>query len=143
MRVILWLGIIFILTACTTQPTVPVQSNSTPAARNDEAAALNTDLGAKYVANGDFQLADDKLKRALQQNPRYAPAHWTYALLQERLGQFDLAEKHFRTALSLDGSDSRAHNNFGTFLCKQKRYREADEHFQNKYLASVGLFFDR
>lgn len=128
MRIIIYLLIMMLLSSCTTQP--KGETNAVRAEKNIEAAALNTDLGAKYLSNGDYQLAEDKLLRALKQNPNHAPTHWTYALLQERLGRFDLAEEYFRSALTLDANDSRGKNNFGTFLCKQKRYREADEYFK-------------
>ena len=128
MRIVICLLVCMLLISCTTQPAG--QTSAVRAEKNIEAAALNTDLGAKYLANGDHQLSEDKLSRALEQNPNYAPAHWTYALLQERLGRFDLAEKYFRSAIKLDPSDSRGKNNFGTFLCKQKRYQEADEFFK-------------
>lgn len=128
MRIIIYLLAMMLMVSCTTQP--KGQTSAGRAEKNNEAAALNTDLGAKYLSNGDYQLAEDKLLRALKQNPDHAPTHWTYALLQERLGRYSLAEKYFRSALALDENDSRGKNNFGTFLCKQKRYEEADEYFR-------------
>lgn len=128
MRIVIYLLATLLLISCTTEPTG--QTRAVRAEKNSEAAALNTDLGAKYLSNGDYQLAEDKLLRALKQNPNFAPAHWTYALLQERLGRFKLAEQYFRSALKLDPDDSRGQNNFGTFLCKQQRYQEADEYFK-------------
>lgn len=128
MRVIIYLLMIMLSISCTSQP--KGQTSAVRAEKNSEAAALNTDLGAKYLSNGDYQLAEDKLLRALKQNPNHAPTHWTYALLQERLGRYELAEQYFRSALVLDANDSKGKNNFGTFLCKQKRYQEADEYFK-------------
>ena len=52
-----------------------------------------------------------------------------FALLQQRLGEDALAEKHFRKAISLNPKDSKAHNNYGTFLCNQNRIEESENEF--------------
>ncbi len=130
MRINLLLICCLALIACTAQPTAPVDRSSAPVAKNKTAAALNVELGAHYISRGEYQLANDKIKRALKQDPKSSSAHWTYALLQERLGQFEVAEKYYKDALAIDPNDSRGQNNYGTFLCKQRRYIEADQHFQ-------------
>lgn len=96
---------------------------------NKEAARINVQLGAAYLEQEDLQTASVKLERALRQDPSLATAHWTYALLQTRLGRPQRAEKHFREAIALDPHDSRAHNNYGTFLCDTGRLAEAQEQF--------------
>lgn len=97
---------------------------------DEEAARINATLGAEYLGMGDLDLANTKLERALSQDPELPAAHWTYALLQARLGRPAQAEQHFRTALELDPQDSRAHNNFGVFLCDIGRLAEAQEQFE-------------
>ena len=130
MRVSFLLVVVWIIVACSAQPTVPTQGGSSTATKNQTAAALNVELGATYITNKEYQLADEKLKKAMQQDPRSSSAFWTYALLQERIGQAEAAETYYRKALSINANDSRGQNNFGTFLCKQGRYKEADKHFQ-------------
>ncbi len=109
---------------------------------NSKAAEINTQLGAAYLSQGELELADEKLRRALKQNQSSATTHWVFALLQERLGENEVAEKHFRKAVSLNPKDSKAHNNYGTFLCNQKRYREAEKEFlyaiENPLYAQTG-----
>ena len=100
-----------------------------PLSENQKAAEINIQLGVLYIGKGEFKLADEKLRRALEQDPRSATANWVFALLQERLGEHEVAEKHFRKAISLDPKDSKAHNNYGTFLCKQDRVLEAEKEF--------------
>ena len=112
------------VTACATTNNV-----DGPVSDNEKAAAFNVQLGVKYLGQGEYELADQKLRRAIKQDPRSATAHWVYALLQQRLKQTDVAEKHFRKAISLDPKDSRAHNNYGTFLCEQDRIDEAEKQF--------------
>ena len=122
---ILLLGLFLIaLIGCTT-----TTSTDSSTSLNKKASEINTELGVKYLSRGELELADQKLRRALQQDPRSATTNWVFALLQERLGENEVAEKHFRKAISLDPKDSRAHNNYGTFLCKQDRIQEAEKEF--------------
>ncbi len=96
---------------------------------NREAAEINVQLGANYLREGELQIADQKLRRALKQDPTLPMAHWVFALLQEELGEDNLAENHFRKAINLDPKDPSARNNYGTFLCKQDRVEEAVSQF--------------
>lgn len=95
-----------------------------------QAAQYNVQLGVNYLRSNELKLANDKLEKALKQAPDLAEAHNAYAILQERLGQHDKAEKHYRKAVELDPEDSEAHTNFGAFLCQQGRYEEAEEEFR-------------
>lgn len=97
---------------------------------NPEAAQLNAQLGARYMAQDNLQLANIKLSRAIAQDPRSSLAHSMFGVLQEKLGEHEKAETHYKKALSLDNKNSRARNNYGTFLCKRGRLQEADEQFQ-------------
>jgi type IV pilus assembly protein PilF len=97
---------------------------------DDEAARINVQLGAAYLAQGNLGLANTKLERALKENPDLATAHWLYALLQTRLGRPKLADKHFQEAIKLDPGDSRGHNAYGTFLCRADRLAEAQIQFR-------------
>ena len=125
LRMVLVLGAIALISACVSSPADQPQSE------NSKASEINVQLGIKYFGKGEYRLADEKLRRAMKQDPRSATANWVFALLQERLGEFNVAEKHFRKAISLDPKDSRAHNNYGTFLCNQNRIAEAEKEFLN------------
>jgi len=98
-------------------------------ARLKEAARYNTQLGINYLQKGDLQQADDKLGKAVEQDPRSAEAHNAYAILQERLGNVDLARSHYRRATRLDPDYSEAHNNYGRFLCNQGELSAAEREF--------------
>jgi type IV pilus assembly protein PilF len=50
-------------------------------------------------------------------------------LLYERLNNDSLAETHYKEAISLDPLYSDAQNAYGVFLCKRKKYSDADLHF--------------
>ncbi|MGH1537474.1 MAG: type IV pilus biogenesis/stability protein PilW [Gammaproteobacteria bacterium] len=115
--------LLLLVSACATSNT------DIPQSENQKAAEINVQLGVRYFGKGEYKLADEKLRRALKQNPNSATANWVFALLQERLGEYEVAEKHFRKAISLDPKDSKAHNNYGTFLCNRDRVLEAEKEF--------------
>jgi type IV pilus assembly protein PilF len=52
------------------------------------------------------------------------------AIIYSRLGETTLADKHFRRAKSLQPKNSYTLNAYGSFLCGQKKYKEADVQFK-------------
>lgn len=97
---------------------------------DDEAASnINTELGIGYLQQNNFELASEKLIKALRYNPKNVKANYTYAVLQDRLGQNDLAEHHYRVATELDPKNSEAANNYGAFLCRNQREAESEQYF--------------
>jgi len=130
MRLVLILSIYLFIGACATQSTVPRGSGSNQTVvRNPEAAEINIQLGANYIANGEYQLADDKLQRAFKQDPQSSVARWTYAILQEKLNQPDTAEYYYKEALRINPKDTRGQQNYASFLCRQGQYQTSVKHF--------------
>jgi len=97
--------------------------------QNEKASAVNVQLGIGYLQQNKLELASEKLTKAVRQDPKSAAAHNAYAILQDRLQQYDLAEYHYERATELDPKDSQAANNYGTFLCRHGREREAEKYF--------------
>lgn len=95
-----------------------------------KAAELNVQLGASYLLQKKVGLAKTKLEKALDQDPENALAHSTMALLLENVGQHDDIVSHYEEAISLAPANSDIKNNFGTYLCNQSRYDEAQVLFQ-------------
>jgi type IV pilus assembly protein PilF len=120
------------LTACSTNPA------DSDGARARRIADTNIQLGIAYMREGDFDTALVKLQKALEANPDSATAHGTLAILYENIGENDLAEKHFRTALRISPEDPQTHNNYGQYLCRHGKYPEALE--QLKIAASDPLY---
>lgn len=110
-------------------------SNSRPAAAVDpdspkaKAAALYTDLGQKYMAQGKLEVALENLNKALAADNRYANAHTVIGLLYERIGDNTKAEDHYRRAVELMPKSGNENNNYGAFLCKLGRYEESSAYF--------------
>ncbi|MEE8364915.1 MAG: type IV pilus biogenesis/stability protein PilW [Gammaproteobacteria bacterium] len=97
--------------------------------KNVRASKINVQLGIGYMQQNNLEVANEKLLKALRQNPKSAAAHNAYAMLQDRLLQKDKAEYHYKRATKLDRKDSQAANNYGTFLCRNNRVAEAEKYF--------------
>lgn len=95
-----------------------------------DAARIHTELGQRYMANGDLQTAMEKLNLALKFDPDYAPAHTVIAVLYERINQPANAELHYRKAVALEPTKGAPNNNLGQFLCSTGKYAEAAGYFQ-------------
>ena len=130
MRLILLLLVTLYLFACASQPTSNANNSDGRVAQNKEAAAINIELGANYIANGEYEIAEEKLQRAFQQDPQSSVARWTYAILKEQLKQPKIAEIYYKEALKINPKDSKGQNGYASFLCRNGRYQEADRHFK-------------
>jgi type IV pilus assembly protein PilF len=117
------LGALAALTACASKARVisPIPDTVTPKPDFHEAAQYNVELGVAYMERGDLALAQDKLNRALKENPRDPTVHSALALLDERLGELDEADRQFHTALHLAPHDPDVSNNFAVYLCRTHR----------------------
>ena len=94
-----------------------------------EASRINTQLGIDYARNGQLQLAEEKLQRALEQDSSNALTHATLAFVYQQRGEAEPAERSYRRSLSLNPNDSQVRNNFGAFLCGRGKNAEGVEYF--------------
>lgn len=95
----------------------------------DSPAQINAKLGLSYLQHGNFEVAEAKLKRSLQQDPKLGEAHHYIAELYRRTDRIDLAKDHYRRALRYSPEDMNLQNNFAVFLCDQADYEEAVDIF--------------
>lgn len=93
------------------------------------AAEINAQLGLGYMQQGEDERAMEKLKHALWLEPELASANHYIAELYQKIGRNQDAERHYRKALAGTPSDPMLLNNFGVFLCKQRRLDEAETLF--------------
>ncbi len=103
---------------------------ATKAAQALDAARIHTELGQRYMADGDLETALEKLKRALQFDPGYAPAHTVIAVLYARINRQADAEQHYRKAVALEPAKGAWNNNLGQFLCSTGRAAEGSGYFR-------------
>lgn len=90
-----------------------------------EAAQYNLDLGVGYLRKGELQLALDKLKKAVDQDPSLADAHMALGFLYEQIEQPADAEKHMRRAAKLAPDNPQVMNAFGVMQCQHGATDEA------------------
>ncbi len=101
-----------------------------------KAAEANAKLGLAYMQQGRYEIALGKLNKSITQNPNNPDAHQYLAVLYDRLDRPVDADLHFKMALenmpdsSLSSKVAAVRNNYAVFLCKQKRYTEADQFFE-------------
>ncbi len=124
------LALAVVLSACA-QPPLATDATGSGAADSEmrQRARAFTDLAGAYFTRGQYKVALDELRKAVQADPRFSTAYNIYGLVYMELGEDKLAEEYFRRAIELDRSDSEAHNNYGWFLCTRSRYDEGLEHF--------------
>ncbi|HEX6705451.1 MAG TPA: type IV pilus biogenesis/stability protein PilW [Albitalea sp.] len=102
-------------------------SDETEAAKR---ARVRLELAAAYFGRGQLTTALDEVKLAIAANPTDPSAFNLRGLIYAGLGDDRLAEESFRRALQLDARDADTMQNYGWYLCQQKRYAEADAQFR-------------
>ncbi len=111
----------------------PARKQDEQEAQASKLAALNVQLGAGYMREGRYQVALDRLNKALEYDPDSADAHTVLAVLYERIRKPEQAEQHYRKAVELQPDNGEAQNNLGTFLCRQQKFDQAEQHFRQAW----------
>lgn len=113
------------LVACSggasTKPASPV---------NPDVVHKKIQLGKSYLQNGNFERARFHLRDALQMAPESAEVHDALALMFMATDELVLADEYFQKALERSPSNSRYRNNYASYLLAQRRFGEAEGHFQ-------------
>lgn len=121
LRLIL-LSLLLVLAACASSP----DKSDTELRR---AAETNTALGRQYMERGEYEIALEKLKRAVAYDKTYAPAHTMLGILYETIGQTRQAGEEYRKAVQYDPQDGSVNNNYGAYLCGAGKQKEAERYF--------------
>lgn len=82
-----------------------------------EKAALNLQMGVRYMELGMLEVARDKFEIALSNDSSNAEVHNALAVFYERIHDFDRARDSYQAALSRDAENFSTKNNYGRFLC--------------------------
>jgi type IV pilus assembly protein PilF len=83
----------------------------------------------EYLKRDQLQVAQEKIEKALVQNPRDVNVQLSAGLVYERLRENKAAEKHFRQALKVAPDSPEAQNAFGAYLCRNKQQSKGEEMF--------------
>ncbi|MCP5182713.1 MAG: type IV pilus biogenesis/stability protein PilW [Pseudomonadales bacterium] len=78
-----------------------------------------------YIEVGNWARAKKALEKAVELDSRSVEAHVLYAVVYEAQEEFELAEEFYHKALRINGKDSQALNNFGTYLSRRGKLDEA------------------
>lgn len=95
------------------------------------AALINVELGLGYLSQGQVARAKAKLIHAIKLAPNIAEPHSAMAHFLEMVGDFKDSEREHKKAISLSAQKGSVYNNYGAFLCRRTRYKEADLAFQS------------
>jgi len=100
-----------------------------PVRDDADASTLNYQLGARYYKQGSYELARDRLMRAIEIDPKMAVAYTALALTYEALENQRLATQAYETAIRVAPRDFNVQNAYAVFLCRQKDYSKAARYF--------------
>lgn len=92
----------------------------------ENVAEANFKLGIGYMQSGHFQVAAEKLQKALQFDESYPEAHNAIAILYEEMREYAPAETHFKRAIELKPDYTLAKLNYARFLCTRDPARPAE-----------------
>ncbi len=109
-------GVLLAPAGCVTTSSRP----EPPPTSSVDAAQYNMQLGVSYLRQNNLPAARDKLEKALEQDPNLATAHAALGVVFERLEDPEGAERHYRRAVDLDGSDPDNLNALAVFTCSRK-----------------------
>ena len=115
-----------LLTGCVTTTTT---TSADTEADEENAAALNYQLGAQYLRNGNYERARDRLLLSIELDPKNAVAHYTLALVYENLDNLRLATESYEDAIRIAPRDFNVQNAYAVFLCKQRDFENARKQF--------------
>lgn len=131
------------LSACTTKDEMVVNKKvSEPDLQ--QASALNVQLAIGYIDRDQLGIAQEKLDKAIEQDPQSVDAHTTMAYLKRKVNELEEAEKYYLEALDIKSTNPNIHNNYGGLLCQMGRYDDAlkeirlayeDPFYETPYLA--------
>ncbi|MDX1403036.1 MAG: type IV pilus biogenesis/stability protein PilW [Woeseiaceae bacterium] len=124
-KILVLAAVFCVLAGCVSSTT---QVRRSPA-DTDDAASQNYQLGARYFRNGNYDLARDRLMRAIELDPRMASAHSMLALTYVQLGNTRLATESFDRAIRYGPNDQDVRNAYAVFLCRQKNFEDARKQF--------------
>ena len=114
------------LTGCISSTTT---GSIAPESDADDAAEYNYQLGARYYQSQSYELARDRLERAVDLDPKLAKAYMTLGMTYEALDNNRLATQAYKNAIDAAPRDFNIQNAYAVFLCKQRDFNGASKYF--------------
>lgn len=117
--------LMFSLSGCST-----ISQQEPEVNKQEEIATVNVRLGLAYLQQDHVDRAKTKLFTAIKADPKLALANGAMAYFYEKTGDSALAEKYYKNAIHYAKHGAGAErNNYGAYLCRDKRYEEAEANF--------------
>lgn len=131
-----------ITTTTNTSRTMTSANTSSSQNKDRRQAALEDyiQLGTAYLRQGEREQSLANFKRALDIDGRSAAAHNGLALLYQLNREMELAEKHYKQAITYDSGFTQGRNNYAVFLVRNERLEEA---YQQLLVAAEDLYYPR
>ncbi len=122
--ILMGLFIVAFLSGCAAPQSDSVAVNKNTVSSEGALQAYTT-LGLQYLQTGDSVNAKSAVQKALDINPKYAPAFNALGLVFQVEGEIALAEQYYKRAIEQEPDSAMFHNNYGAFLFSEKRYQQA------------------
>ena len=106
-----------------------VLAQTPPLDPTQEAGRINARLAMEYLKRDQLKVAQEKIEKALVQNPRDVNVQLSAGLVYERLRENKTAEKHFRQAVKVAPDSPEAQNALGAYFCRNKQQAKGEEMF--------------
>ncbi len=131
-RILIFGWVFMLLTACaqTSGGSKRYQDTDSQAEPENIPAMLNVKMGVAYFERNAFDTALEKLKRALNHNPKLAIAHSAIATVYSAMNAKLDAERHYKLSVRYAPNDPTILNNYGTFLCQTGKPEEAVTYYK-------------
>lgn len=114
--------LVFGLSACVSQTDVGNINQQ-------QAAKARVELALGYLAENNQAQAKINLDKALEHAPQYYLVHSAFAYYYQKQGDVSSAEQSYKNAIKADPKQGDIYNNYGAFLCTEKRFTEAYAEF--------------
>ncbi|MGD2141596.1 MAG: type IV pilus biogenesis/stability protein PilW [Burkholderiales bacterium] len=98
--------------------------------RANERARVHTELARAYYGAGQYAVALEEARTALEADKNYLPAVNQLGLIYLALGEMDDAERELKRAVRLNPDDPSVNNNYGMLLCTMGDAAEAMVYFE-------------
>lgn len=127
MRKVLAMVTVVLLAGCMTTTTIDGKEVVKEKPKEEQIKLL-VDAGTLYLNQDNPQRVKDLMRRALEIDSKSAEAHHLLALSFWKTLEVELAEDHFRKAVSYKQGFSQANLNYAVFLYQQGRGKEAEKY---------------
>lgn len=98
-----------------------------------QASITNVQLGVGYLRRGQHEVAQEKLLKAIEQDPNNIDAYTSMAFLLMQINKMEEAEEYYLDALLIKENDPELRNGYGTYLCRVGRTDDAMKQFKEAY----------